>query len=192
MKDAFTSMPLPDDTVGEPVTVPNQCTAPNRAGGRCLRSATFGMNVCYMHGGRAPQTLASQSRRFKEAAGDAMNYLVAMMNDDTIEPSLRVRIVIALLDRTGHGASASLNITRDDAAPWTAWLTNDEIEQARALRDLAMARMDAGEPQLGGVREFSLPEVAKEVWLPKSDRPQIGDGDDAIEAVYTETRTEGQ
>lgn len=182
-------MPIPGEPCEVPVVV-NQCTAPNRAGGRCLRSATFGMNVCYMHGGRAPQTLATQSRRFKEAAGDAMNYLVAMMNDDTIEPSLRVRIVIALLDRTGHGASASLNITRDDAAPWTAWATNEEIELMREMRDRAVTRMEAGEPQLGAVRQFSLPETAKEVWLPKTEREQNPTGDEVIEAVFT--RTEGQ
>lgn len=190
MKDAFTSMPVPGEP-GEVTVVPNQCSATNRAGERCLRSATFGMTVCYLHGGRAPQTLATQSRRFKEAAGDAMNYLVAMMSDDTIEPSLRVRIIIALLDRTGHGASASLNITRDDAAPWTAWSTNEEIELMREMRDRAVTRMEAGEPQHGGVREFSLPEVPKEVWLPPTERPQqLEAGDEVIEAVFT--RTEGQ
>jgi len=189
MKDSFDTMPVPGAPPEPPPPIANQCSASNRAGERCMRSATFGMNVCHLHGGKAPQTLATQTRRFKEAAGDAMNNLVEIANNSADE-GVKLRANIAILDRTGHGPSASLKIGHDEAAPWTAWLTNDEIEQARALRDLAMARMDAGEPALGGVREFSLPEVAKEIWIPKSDRPLIG-GDEIIEAVYTETRMEG-
>lgn len=189
MKDSFDTMPVPGAPPEPPTPIANQCSASNRAGERCMRSATFGMNVCYLHGGKAPQTLATQARRFKEAAGDAMNNLVDIANNSKDE-GVKLRANIAILDRTGHGPSASLKVGQDEAAPWTAWLTNEEIEQARALRDLAIARMDAGEPAFGGVREFSLPEVVKEVWIPRSDRPLIGD--EVIEAVYTETRTEGQ
>jgi len=179
MKDSFTTMPLPGE-VPEMVPVPNQCNATNRAGDRCNRSATFGMNVCYLHGGRAPQSLATQTRRFKEAAGDAMNNLVDIANNSTDE-GVKLRANIAILDRTGHGPSASLKLGHDESAPWTAWLTNEELEQARALKDLAMARMDAGEPALGGVREFDIPESQKEIYIPKNNRSLIGE--EVIEAV---------
>lgn len=43
-----------------------------------------------------------------------------------------------------HGPSASLKIGHNEAAPWTAWLTNEEIELARELRDRVIARMEAG------------------------------------------------
>lgn len=174
--ESFDTVPLPPSG-GLPE---NQCTAMNRSGERCGRLATFGMNVCRMHGGKSPQTLASQTRRFKEAAGDAMNNLVDIANNSTDE-SVKLRANIAILDRTGHGPSASLKVGHEDSSPWTAWLTNEEIELARQLRDRAIARMDAGEPQYGGVRDFSLPEVPKEVWLPKNERAQIGD--EVIEAV---------
>lgn len=187
MKDAFTSIPVPGE-VGDVVPVPNQCTATNRAGERCLRSATFGMNVCYLHGGRAPQTLATQTRRFKEAAGDAMNNLVDIANNSEDE-SIRLRANVAILDRTGHGPSASLKVGHDEVAPWTAWLTNEEFERGRALMDVAIARRDAGEPPLGGVREFSFPE-SKEVWLPMSERSRVGE--EVIEAVLIDAQTEGQ
>jgi hypothetical protein len=188
MKDAFTSMPVPGE-VGEVPVVPNQCNATNRAGDRCNRSATFGMNVCHLHGGRAPQSLATQQRRFKEAAGDAMNNLVEMANGSTDE-SIKLRANIAILDRTGHGPSALLKLAQENSAPWTAWLTNEELEQVRAIRDAAIERMDAGETPFGEVREFDFPEPRQMVWLPKTEREQLPTGDEVIEAVFT--RTEGQ
>ena len=184
----FSEMPKPGDPEGEPLVIKNQCLGTSRDGDRCKNAATFGMNVCYMHGGKAPQTLASQARRFKEAAGDAMNNLMDIANNSADE-GVKLRANIAILDRTGHGPSASLKVGHEVSAAWTAWATNEEIEQLLAIRERSIARMEAGEPALGEVREFDVP-LGKYVWLPKSERPTVGE--EVIEAVLVDAQTEGQ
>lgn len=185
----FSEMPKPGEPQGEPLVIKNQCTGTSRDGDRCNNSAIFGMNVCHMHGGKSPQTISNHKRRLMEAQGDAMRNVVDIANTSQDE-AIKLRANLAILDRTGMGPSASLKVGSDESAPWTAWLTNEELQHAYALKDAAIARMDAGEPALGGVREFDIPESLKEVYIPRNGRQAIGD--EVIEAVYTETKSEGQ
>lgn len=197
----FDKMPRPDDPTPEPRRqLEFQCTATSKGSGeRCLKPVIFGHTVCEKHGPNG----ASKAKVQRRLEGLQNNALDVWDDELTVGTPCEAcgrgkrgpnaaKVAQQVLDRTGFGPSASLKVSRDEAAPWTAWLTNEELQQAYDLKDLAVARMDAGEPALGGVREFDIPESQKDVYIPKSDRPSIGYGDDAIEAVYTETRPEGQ
>lgn len=55
-----------------------RCTARNRSGGRCGRSAIPGGRVCRLHGGSAPQVQAKAAERLQmQAARRAVTKLTA-------------------------------------------------------------------------------------------------------------------
>jgi len=56
-------------------TVSKRCGKKTRAGGKCERWAMHGQNVCYMHGGKSPQALASAEERIKAMVHPALSRL---------------------------------------------------------------------------------------------------------------------
>ena len=59
-----------------------RCTARStRTGERCKRPAILGGNVCYHHGGNAPQVKAKALRRLQQAADALVQRLLGMALD---------------------------------------------------------------------------------------------------------------
>jgi hypothetical protein len=174
-----------------------RCTATSKTTGeRCGKPALFGHTVCEKHGANG----ASKAKVQRRLEGLQSTALDVWEDELTAGPPCEAcgrgkrgpnatKVAQQVLDRTGFGPSASLKVSRDEAAPWTAWSTNEELLQGYALKDAAVARMEAGEPPFGQVREFDIPED-KLVWLPKSERKPVGE--EVIEAVFTTTQTEAQ
>lgn len=78
----------------------NQCTATNRQGKRCGKSAIPGGNVCRMHGGAAPQVQRKARIRLLELIDPAIATLAReMVSAD--RSGDRQRAANSILDRAG-------------------------------------------------------------------------------------------
>ena len=75
------------------------------AANRCKRYAVPGGLVCTAHGGKAPQVAAKARDRLLWAADPAAAVLADLLKSD--DENIRLRAATALLDRSGHGASAT-------------------------------------------------------------------------------------
>jgi hypothetical protein len=194
----FDTMPLPGDPTPEPRRqLEFQCTATSKGSGeRCLKPAIFGHTVCEKHGPNG----ASKAKVQRRLEGLQTNALDVWEDELTVGQPCEAcgrgkrgpnatRVAQQILDRTGFGPSASLKVSREEAAPWTAWLTSEELLQGQALKEAAIARMEAGDAPFGEVREFDFPEPQQMVWLPTNERA-LPPAEEVIEAVFT--RTEGQ
>lgn len=203
----FTNMPKPGGSAlgeSEPALLqPRRCTKRSKDGSQCKKAPIRGGTVCHMHGGGAPHVREKANQVLLQARDHAAAVLRDVMEAyqrDPCEkcgyslqdPSPAIRAAIAVLDRTGFGPTASLKLSHDGAAPWTAWSTNEELQQAQALKDAAIARMEAGDQPFGEVREFDIPEHEKLVWLPKHERSSLPAADETIEAVVMDTQPEAE
>lgn len=66
--------------------LPYYCTAHNRQGERCKRTAIPGGTVCRYHGGNAPQVRAKAVDRIKEARDMALDRLIESLEPDAEWP----------------------------------------------------------------------------------------------------------
>jgi hypothetical protein len=97
-----------------------RCTATNRAGERCRRAPIPGGNVCVMHGGRAPQTIAAAKAKLAAARDFAIDYLLRLLEprppcehcgrSDADRDPVVVRAAQIVLDRAGFGPKATLTV----------------------------------------------------------------------------------
>ena len=79
-----------------------RCTARSKTTGQqCLRPAILGGNVCYHHGGNAPQTKAKAQRRLAQAADVLVQRLLSLALDGDTSDNVALSAVIAALDRAG-------------------------------------------------------------------------------------------
>lgn len=94
----------------------SQCTATAKSTGeRCQRPAVKGSNVCYQHGGAAPQVQKKAQERLDQMADDTtadMQDIIADLADlyEQADPEQKIEIArelrqnwVKILDRTGHG-----------------------------------------------------------------------------------------
>lgn len=79
------------------------CTAKARTtGNRCGNPPIPGGNVCFFHGGAAPQVKAAAARNILEAlVGPALAKMREILNDPDTPPHVRLAAVRDILDRTG-------------------------------------------------------------------------------------------
>lgn len=95
-----------------------RCTATaNSTGERCKRAALKGSNVCYVHGGAAPQVQEKAQERLDRMADDVTADMQEVIQDlvelyNAAPPEDKAEIARELrqnwqtiLDRTGHGPS---------------------------------------------------------------------------------------
>jgi hypothetical protein len=61
-----------------------KCHARNRAGDTCGHWAMHGQSVCYLHGGKSPQALASAQERFKAHVMPAISALGRLIEQDDL------------------------------------------------------------------------------------------------------------
>ena len=157
-----------------------RCTATNRAGERCSRRPIRGGDVCIMHGGLAPQTLAAARLRLLEGRDLAIDALLRTLqshgppcpvcerSDGDRDPAV-IRAAQIVLDRTGFGPSANLNVTRTPmpVGEYEQWLSEEEMSALREVFEDYLAeakrRCEAGEPK----RREMVTRIVREIVDPQ-------------------------
>ena len=104
----------------------NQCTATAKSTGeRCQRPAIKGSNVCYQHGGAAPQVKQKAQERLDRMADEVtadvqaiVKDLVDMYEDADPDDKLAIQSAIKshwveIMDRTGHGPTEKREVEMD-------------------------------------------------------------------------------
>ena len=107
-----------------------QCTATAKSTGeRCQNPAINGGNVCYQHGGAAPQVQQKAQERLDRMADEVtadvqeiIDDLVEMYEDADADDKLAIQSAIkshwvTILDRTGHGPTEKREVTGDSGGP---------------------------------------------------------------------------
>ena len=94
----------------------HQCTAKAKStGNRCGKSAIPGGTVCKTHGAGAPQVAAAAHRRILEQlVGPALTALRIIVNDETIQPAVRLAAARDILDRTGYKPATQVEVLTMD------------------------------------------------------------------------------
>lgn len=87
-----------------------RCTAKKSNGDQCSKWAIQGGNVCRTHGGNLPQVKHSARERLLAMQADALQRLADTINDPHVDPAVRLRASIAVLDRTGYGPTSSVSL----------------------------------------------------------------------------------
>lgn len=101
----------PESMNYQPPADDERCTATSKQNlRRCLRYHSPGMNVCYYHGGAAPQTKAKADEKLALMADRALELLADEM-DQAQTSRDRIRAAIAVLDRAGFGALRRIELT---------------------------------------------------------------------------------
>lgn len=125
-----------------------QCTARSkRTGERCKRPSILGGNVCYHHGGNAPQTRASAAKRLQQSADVLVQRLLSFAIDGTVDDAVALRAMIAALDRAGLTVAQTVEINGEmTLKPWQevvqsfSGISPITREQSRTARGLPTAQ----------------------------------------------------
>lgn len=109
-----------------------RCKAPARTTeDQCGNPPMIGQEVCRMHGGSSPQAKNAARRRLNALAEPAVSLLSRILEDDRdlkAGDKERIRAAIAVLDRTGHGPSAKVEM---EMKPWEKLLLESAEDFAR-------------------------------------------------------------
>lgn len=112
-----------------------RCSARStRTGAPCKRPAMLGGNVCYHHGGNAPQVKAKAQRRLQQAADALVQRLLGMALDGDTPDHVALAAIRDALDRAGMGAKHSVELSAKAPEPWEE-LLGDVAQITRAQYD---------------------------------------------------------
>lgn len=137
-----------------------RCTATaNRTGERCKAPAIKGHNVCRVHGGASPQVVRTAKQRLLELASPAVAALQEVLTNPETDNATKVRAALGILDRTGHGPGAKLEV---GISKW------DDLMEAASAEQIdrgALALDSSDQPALpsgrGGGHEPTWEDVAQ-------------------------------
>lgn len=87
-----------------------QCCRIKKDGEQCRQYAVPGTTVCRYHGGKAPQTKAKARERMLEMISPALAQLDRILTKSDTTDADRLRAITLLLDRTGYGPKAELEV----------------------------------------------------------------------------------
>lgn len=128
-----------------------RCEAISRTSGqRCRKWAVIGFSKCSKHSGVAQLTNLAQYRervieaarlQLLEAAGDAIETLIRIRDDEAAPPAVRIKAASELLDRAGVHRGAELTIS----ASTSAGPSPSEIIRERLNRLAAASQRDRDE-----------------------------------------------
>lgn len=134
-----------------------RCVAHKHDGAPCSKSAVIGTTVCAMHGGSAPHVKAAAAQRLVElqplAIERCREFLTPVSAEDKEKqcplcgrgmphsPDLVARVAISVLDRTGLGPQAKLEVNVKDDTAWIEYATEDEAEKLFAIMASCRDRM---------------------------------------------------
>ena len=102
----------------------------------------LGGNVCYHHGGNAPQVKAKAQRRLQQAADALVQRLLGMALDGDTPDHVALQAIRDALDRAGLGAKQSVELSAKQPGPWEEMMA----DFARVSRE-RHARLERGEPE---------------------------------------------
>lgn len=102
------------------------CTAHTTSGKPCRSAPVMGTNVCWHHGGAAPQVKAAAQRRLLIASDPAAAELVTLALDRKKDDRVRLKAINSLLDRAGVVARQSVEV---ELAPWQGLVDSIVVEQ---------------------------------------------------------------
>lgn len=111
-----------------------RCSARStRTGEPCKRPAMLGGNVCYHHGGNAPQVKAKAQRRLQQAADALVQRLLGMALDGDTPDHVALAAIRDALDRAGLGAKQAVEV-EVAVQPWQE-LMGDVAKLTKAQHD---------------------------------------------------------
>ena len=92
------------------------CTAKAKSTGeRCGNPPIRGGRVCPIHGGKAPQTVATASREvFERLMGPGLVRYSGLINDPTTPKHVLASVLKDLFDRNGYAAPQQIEVITDD------------------------------------------------------------------------------
>jgi hypothetical protein len=100
----------------------------------------LGGNVCYHHGGNAPQVKAKAQRRLQQAADALVQRLLGFALDCKVAEPVALQAIRDALDPAGLGAKQSVELSAKQSEPWEEMF----MDFARTTRAEHAARR--GEP----------------------------------------------
>lgn len=107
--------------------VPRYCAAKKKDGTSCGLAPIRGGVVCHKHGGSAPQVRRKAGERLLMAGDTAIAYLVRVLEDQSMEPALRVKVALEIASRTGFVAGMKVEHSGEVGLSFTDRLTIVEV-----------------------------------------------------------------
>jgi hypothetical protein len=159
--------PVPYNMAKDPA---RQCTATNRQGRRCRRSAILGGTVCIMHGGSAPQVRRRANLRLIELVDPAIAVLARIMSDPSQPAHARIRAAENVLDRAG--LPRRVDVVSDETAKAALLERLIALREQQSARGTAPGQAAAEVGHLAGQLGAASQIVAGEV---VTNDPQPGD-----------------
>ena len=142
-----------------------RCTARSKRTGKpCQRPAILGGNVCYHHGGSAPQTKAKALRRLEQATDVLVQRLLGFALDGRVADPVALQAIRDALDRAGMNPKTAVEVS---IAPWQDVLEGI-ADVAHISRAESRARPGITEPE---------PELPEPAALPAADDDAIVDAE---------------
>ena len=140
------------------------CTArSSRTGKPCQRPPMSGQNVCFHHGGAAPQSVAAARRRLMASSDRVGALLLRIAEDEKTPPAVRLAAIRDVLDRAGVTVKQELEIT---VQPWQQIIDGIVAEVPdSAMR--AQGALDVGSPSQH--REWVPGEIVEDDDVPLID-----------------------
>lgn len=115
-----------------------RCTArSSRTGEPCKRPPMLGGNVCYHHGGAAPQVKAKAQRRLEQSCDSLVQKLLGMALDGDVPDHVALAAIRDALDRAMGKATATVEVSTKPA--WEQ-VMNDIVGVAHITRAESQAR----------------------------------------------------
>lgn len=162
------------------------CGRPRASDGQpCERQVSIGFNSCWFHGGKTPAAKHQAEKALAYARMPAIEALCTIIHEwqtnqcpvckgpDTRGESLHpvIRAAQIILDRTGFGPKATLEVAKPEGSDLDVALLNEDeryrmsrlLKELRTLKGEIRARLAASSDGLGGEQDVPLPFVEGEI-----------------------------
>jgi hypothetical protein len=136
--------------VGHPETLEHRCVARKRGGKQCAKPAIAGGVVCQSHGAGSPFVRAKAQARLTALVDPALAVLQDLLTKRGVSDSDRMRIALAIVDRSGLGPSTRVEVGVE-IKPW-------ERAMNRIITDLTPDMIEA-HPALGAWRTDDIQDA---------------------------------
>ncbi|ULP48608.1 hypothetical protein [Mycolicibacter virginiensis] len=151
-----------------------RCTArSSRTGEPCKRPPMLGGNVCYHHGGAAPQVKAKAQRRLEQSCDSLVQKLLGMALDGDVPDHVALAAIRDALDRAMGKATATVEVS---AKPAWEEVMNDIVGVAHITQAESQARQGLlpDEPRALPAPDDDLAVIDAEVVDTATDRGPRG------------------
>lgn len=148
------------EKIGTRVENPGEpCSARNhKTGEPCGNYAIKGSTVCLHHGGAAGHTRQAAAQRMIEMRLKAIGVVDGMLDDPSLEPTIRLRAAQIVLDRTGLGPASKIE-HEHEVKPYERL-----IKDATVVRDVALPPGESDEVIDAEIEEEPTPTEPAKDW----------------------------